>query len=207
MNQVKDKLKSLFSLKNIKKWFSSLVTFTLFATLILMAVLVISSKAAGGEPQVLGYQLKTVLSGSMEPEIKTGSVIAVKPDVDMKGFEKGDIITFKADTEKLITHRITEVVTSGEHVMYRTKGDSNNAEDSAPVLSENVVAQYTGFTIPYAGYFINFANSKNGSLLLMVLPGILLVLYAGLTIKSAINEIEKNSKQLTVPIEDTPPKV
>lgn len=32
-----------------------------------------------GEPQVFGYQLKTVLSGSMEPEIKTGSIIAVKP--------------------------------------------------------------------------------------------------------------------------------
>ncbi|MFD1173679.1 signal peptidase I SipW [Oceanobacillus picturae] len=182
------------SLKQVKKWVSRITTYVLFAALIVMAVVVVSSKASGGEPEIAGYQLKTVLSGSMEPGIQTGSLIAVKPDGDMKRFKDGDVITFMDKEEKLITHRITEVMASGGQVMYRTKGDNNNAEDLEPVLSENVVAQYTGFTIPYLGYLVNFAQSRNGAFLLLI-PGILLLCYSGLTIWRTLGEIEKQNKK------------
>ncbi len=182
------------SLKQVKKWVSRITTYVLFAALIVMAVVVVSSKASGGEPEIAGYQLKTVLSGSMEPGIQTGSLIAVKPDGDMKRFKDGDVITFMDKEEKLITHRITEVMASGEQVMYRTKGDNNNAEDLEPVLSENVVAEYTGFTIPYLGYLVNFAQSRNGAFLLLI-PGILLLCYSGLTIWRTLGEIEKQNKK------------
>lgn len=182
------------SLKQVKKWVSHITTYVLFAALIVMAVVVVSSKASGGEPEIAGYQLKTVLSGSMEPGIQTGSLIAVKPDGDMKRFKDGDVITFMDKEEKLITHRITEVMASGEQVMYRTKGDNNNAEDLQPVLSENVVAEYTGFTIPYLGYLVNFAQSRNGAFLLLI-PGILLLCYSGLTIWRTLGEIEKQNKK------------
>lgn len=182
------------SLKQVKKWVSRITTYLLFAALIVMAVVVVTSKASGGEPEIAGYQLKTVLSGSMEPGIQTGSLIAVKPDGDMKRFKDGDVITFMDEEEKLITHRITEVMASGEQVMYRTKGDNNNAEDLEPVLSENVVAKYTGFTIPYLGYLVNFAQSRNGAFLLLI-PGILLLCYSGLTIWRTLGEIEKQNKK------------
>ena len=58
--------------------------------------------------------------------------------------------------------------------MYETKGDNNNAADTEPVLSENVVAQYADFTIPYIGYFIDFAQSKEGGAILLIGPGMLL---------------------------------
>lgn len=182
------------SLKQVKKWVSRITTYLLLAALIVMAVVVVTSKASGGEPEIAGYQLKTVLSGSMEPGIQTGSLIAVKPDGDMKRFKDGDVITFMDEEEKLITHRITEVMASGEQVMYRTKGDNNNAEDLEPVLSENVVAKYTGFTIPYLGYLVNFAQSRNGAFLLLI-PGILLLCYSGLTIWRTLGEIEKQNKK------------
>lgn len=183
-------------LKTAKKWISNLVTTLLFITLIFMAFVVLSTKASGGEPQIMGYQLKTVLSGSMEPGIKTGSIIAVKPGGDMTRFGEGDVITFKQDKQTLVTHRITEVITSGEHVMYKTKGDNNNAEDMDPVLSENVVAVYTDFTIPYVGYFVEFAKSQLGSALLMILPGVLLFGYSMFSIWQTIGRIEKQQKQL-----------
>lgn len=181
-------------LKKIGKILSNFITFLLFLLLIFMLFLVVSSKAAGGEPQIFGYQLKTVLSGSMEPGIQTGSIIAVKPGGDMTRFQEGDVITFKEEENMLITHRITEVIKSGKHIMYRTKGDNNNAEDLNPVLSENVVAEYTGFTVPYVGYFIDFAKSKNGSALLLILPGILLLGYAAFTIWQIISSIDKKAK-------------
>ncbi|WP_186579914.1 signal peptidase I SipW [Aquibacillus kalidii] len=182
-------------LKKVMKWISRVVTFTLFVTLVFMIFVVISSKASGGEPQIMGYQLKTVLSGSMEPGIKTGSIIAVKPDGEMTAFEKGDVITFMEESDKLVTHRIVDVIKSGENVMYQTKGDNNDGPDPNPVLSENVVAEYTGFTIPYIGYFINYAQSKTGSALLLVLPGLLLLGYAGITIWQAMSQIDNKSKK------------
>ena len=141
-----------------------------------MAFLVVSSKASGGEPQAFGYQLKTVLSGSMEPTFKTGSVIAVKPlnTEERKTLKEDDVITFQESEDILVTHRIIGVTTSGEHVMYETKGDNNNAADMEPVLAENVVAQYAEFTIPYLGYFIDFAQSKEGGAILLIGPGLLL---------------------------------
>lgn len=189
-------------MKSIKKWSSNLVTILLFAVLIMMLIVVISSKASGGEPQAFGYQLKSVLSGSMEPGIKTGSIIAVKPGGDMKRFKENDVITFKEDENILITHRITEVIKNGDQVMYKTKGDNNNAEDMNPVLSVNVVAEYAGFTVPYLGYFIDFTQSKNGAFLLLV-PGLLLIIYSAFTIWKAISQIDGLNKKNTEKIEET----
>ncbi|GGA67066.1 signal peptidase I SipW [Ornithinibacillus halotolerans] len=180
--------------KKILSFLNHATTVVLFLVLISMTVMVVSTKASGGEPEIFGHQLKTVLSGSMEPGIKTGSIIAVKPGGDMTRFKPGDVITFQEEDGKIITHRITEVLESGENTMYRTKGDNNNAEDINPVLSENVLAEYTGFTIPYAGYFISFAQSQNGALLLLI-PGFLLIGYAGITIWRAIRELEVPSKE------------
>ena len=122
--------------KKIMKWINNFVTGILMVLLITVAALVVITKASGGEPQLFGYQFKTVLSGSMEPGIQTGSIISVKQAVDKTNFKVGDVITFQEEEGILITHRITEVVGSGDSVLYRTKGDNNNAEDMNPVLAD-----------------------------------------------------------------------
>ncbi|CAM3913442.1 signal peptidase I SipW [Mesobacillus zeae] len=182
------------NIKMLGKWFSRFITVVMFAVLAVLIFVVVSSKLSGGEPQLFGYQLKTVLSGSMEPGIMTGSVIAVKPDGDMTRFKKNDVITYRVEDNKLVTHRVTKVVKNGDKVMYRTKGDNNRTEDMDPVLSENVVAEYAGYTIPYAGYIIDYAKSKNGSALLLILPGLLLLCYSFFTIWQAVSNLEKKQK-------------
>ncbi|MBH0173627.1 signal peptidase I [Fictibacillus sp. 23RED33] len=172
------------------KWVNHLITFLLSLLLIALVFSVIISKASGGEPQIMGYQLKSVLSGSMEPGIKTGSIIAIKPGGDNTRFQKGDVITFKESEKKLITHRVQEVTGSGKNTQYITKGDNNNAADTNPVLAANVVGEYKGFTVPYVGYLLNGAQSKAGSALLLILPGILLLFYSAVTIWKAIKEVE-----------------
>lgn len=175
---------------------SNILTYVLFVNLIVMAVLVVSSKASGGEPKVFGYQLKTVLSGSMEPTFLTGSIIAVKPlDLEEKmSLVPEDIITFQTADDMLITHRVIDVVHSGDHVLYETKGDNNQTADLDLVLADNVVAKYSGFTIPFIGYFINFAQSKEGSAILLLVPGLLLLGYAGYTIFTTLRELEAKLK-------------
>ncbi|MBD7984550.1 signal peptidase I [Sporosarcina sp. Sa2YVA2] len=184
----------------VMKWINNLLTGVLMVLLIGVASLVVITKASGGEPQFFGYQLKTVLSGSMEPGIQTGSIIAVKLAEDKNAFVEGDVITFM-DEDIIITHRITEVVNSGDSVLYRTKGDNNNAADMNPVMATNVVASYTGFTVPYVGYFINFSQSKNGAFLLLI-PGFLLLIYSGITIWRVLAQIELPQKKADVIGED-----
>ncbi|MDY0393706.1 signal peptidase I SipW [Virgibacillus halophilus] len=174
------------------RWINNTVSLFLAALLILVASIVIISKASGGEPQAFGYQIKTVLSGSMEPDIKTGSIIAVKPGGDMTRFKKNDVITFTSDENILITHRIVKVMPSGNNVRYQTKGDNNDGPDMNPVMSQNVVAEYTGFTVPYVGYALHFLQSKNGAWL-MLIPGFLLMIYSGVTVWRALSEVEKEA--------------
>ncbi|MFC0187107.1 signal peptidase I SipW [Fictibacillus aquaticus] len=181
-----------------KKWAGNIITGLLFITLLSTAFVVVSSKASGGEPKVFGYQLKTVLSGSMEPGIQTGSIIAIKPGGDMTRFKKGDVITFMEEDNRLVTHRVLSVKGEGDATQYTTKGDNNDAADLIPVLAQNVVGEYNGFTIPYIGYLLSGAQSKGGAALLLILPGILLILYSAITIWRAIREVElKNDSTKT----------
>lgn len=176
------------------KWLNRIVSFILMVTLIGVASLVIVTKFSGGEPEVFGYQIKTVLSGSMEPDIKTGSIIAVKTVEDGSKFKKGDVITFMADDNKLVTHRIIDVKKTKNGVAYTTKGDNNNAADSNPVLADNVVGEYKGVTIPYLGYVASFAQSPNGSVFLLIVPGILLLCYGGFSIWRTLAKLETVKK-------------
>lgn len=180
--------------KKTLKVLSSSLNVILFVALIAMTFIVISAKASGGEPEVFGHQIKTVLSGSMEPIIQTGSIIAIKPleEEQKSTLSKGDVVTFLNKDESLITHRVVDVTNTGESVSYVTKGDNNNSADTEPVLAQNVVGQYADFTIPYAGYLMTYATSKAGSLALMIIPGLLLVIYAGYQIWGGIKEFEKD---------------
>ena len=85
--------------QKVMKWINSLVSGILMVLLISVASVVVITKISGGEPQLFGYQLKTVLSGSMEPGIQTGSIIAVKLAEDKTNFKEGDVITFQEEEE------------------------------------------------------------------------------------------------------------
>ncbi|MEK3751043.1 signal peptidase I [Paenibacillus sp. FSL E2-8871] len=179
----------------IKKMINNTLSSIMLVIFILLVVAVVLSKASGGEPAFFGYQIKSVLSGSMEPGIQTGSIVALKPGGDMNRFKKGDVITFRNEENLLITHRVVEATmnnATGE-AMYRTKGDNNDAPDMNPTSSTNVVAEYTGVTVPYVGYAMNFAVSKAGSVVLMIVPGLMLLLYALYSSWKAVAALEKKN--------------
>lgn len=180
--------------KRILKAVSSLMTAVIFLVFLTTLFLVILTKASGGEPSLFGYQLKTVLSGSMEPKIKTGAILSIKETEDPTVFQEGDVITFMTEDETLVTHRIIEVQQDGQ--VYNTKGDANDAADREPVMADNIVGSYTGFTIPYLGYALNFANTSEGAALLLVVPGILLLIYSVVMIWQAFRQIDDEKKAM-----------
>lgn len=175
-----------------------MITIIVILNLIFMTLLVIYLKASKGEAQIFGYQLKTVFSGSMEPTFLTGSVIAIKQlKADERGtLKKGDVITFQTSKKLLVTHRIVGVTSKENNVQYETKGDHNKTADTDLVPSQNVVGQYSGFTIPYIGYILDFAQSKKGTSLLLIVSGILLLGFAIFTFFQVMRELEKKTKSI-----------
>lgn len=114
-----------------------------------------------------------VLSGSMEPAIHTGSVIVVKP---VSAYKVGDVISFGPNTKTQVstTHRIAEMkVVSGEMV-YKTKGDANNSEDTKEVFAKDIIGKVY-FSIPYLGFIIDFVKKPIGLMLVIVIPAVIIV--------------------------------
>ncbi|TFD97089.1 signal peptidase I SipW [Jeotgalibacillus sp. R-1-5s-1] len=146
--------------------------------LITMMLIVVISRITGNEPSFLGYQMKNVLSGSMEPVFMTGSVIQIKKtEHEGTEYDIDDIITFQKEN-KLITHRVVGKVINDREVLYTTQGDNNDGIDSTPVSASQIIGHYTGLTIPYIGYLLKITDTRLGSMLLLVVPGVMLVGFA-----------------------------
>lgn len=162
----------------MKKWARRIFTGLLALLLIVALAAVIDAKLSGGTPTFMGYEIMNVLSGSMEPEIRTGSVIAVRPGGDMSRFAAGDVISFRSvdHPDMIITHRIVEVRKSDSGVQYVTKGDANDAQDPLPVPESHVIGEYAGITVPLLGYLFAFIKSKAGIILFMIVPGASLII-------------------------------
>lgn len=155
----------------------------------------ISAKASGEEANLFGYQIKSVLSGSMEPEMKTGSIIFVKlTDADQLFYEN-DVITFKTKDNMTVTHRIKQVNNEGESFV--TKGDANDGLDIEPVQREDILGSYNGISIPYLGYVMMFLRSSKAQALIFILPGLAIMGYAFFKMRQAIrgNKNKKNKKE------------
>lgn len=125
-------------------------------------------------PSLVGadYAL-TVQSGSMEPEIGTGSVVFVT-ETTADSVDEGDVITYTDDGDNLITHRVVEVHRSETSVRFITKGDANENRDAEPVYRSELVGKVM-FSIPYMGYVVAFGGTRMGYLTLVLVPCVLLI--------------------------------
>ena len=79
-------------------------------------------------PKTKGYQLYTVVSGSMEPAIPTGSLVYVKY-IQPEEIQTEDVIAFYGtDADgSIVTHRV--VSNSAAMGNFITKGDANSDND------------------------------------------------------------------------------
>ena len=134
------------------------------------------------------YKLMTVLSGSMEPAIKTGSVVVVK----QSGLYKiNDIVTFKTvDSSVPVTHRIVWIKKNADNVSYITKGDANKSTDSV-ILDEEMIIGKEVFWVPFAGYGANFTRTRTGLFLLIIIPTVLIVINELFKIKNEYFRLSK----------------
>lgn len=137
-----------------------------------MSVLILALAVLAGIlilPRLLGYQSLAVLSGSMEPKMKTGSIVLAK-ETDVEDIVIGDVITYRLSERTMVTHRVTKVDKEKEE--FTTKGDANNSEDVEPVPFRDVVGKVT-CCIPMIGYLSIYAKTPLG---IAAICGILAIL-------------------------------
>ena len=115
--------------------------------LILASVFVLLSVVltpAGQVPQVLGYSVFRVMTGSMEPEIREDSLLVVKK-IPPEDIAPGDVISFFSPDPMLEgavnTHRVVRVEKESGRIQFITKGDANVIEDTYPVDASALVGR------------------------------------------------------------------
>ena len=148
-----------------RKWSRAVGALAVLGVLGLLALLL-----AAALPRLWGYQSYVIYGSSMEPAIKLGSLVVAEP-VNVDDLQVGDIIAFRSPNEVTVTHRIVGVREEDGQRYFQTKGDASNDADPQDVSLENS-AQQVAYHVPYLGYFVHFAKSTTGIILLIALPAL-----------------------------------
>ncbi|MBU0535069.1 signal peptidase I [Patescibacteria group bacterium] len=103
------------------------------------------------------YRVFTVVSGSMEPIIKNGSLVIVKKT---STYKTNDLVTFKnIEGTGTVTHRIVKIEQSQGKYLIFTKGDGNANVDQVAIKPEDIIGKVV-FTLPLAGKFFLLVSSQ-----------------------------------------------
>jgi signal peptidase len=156
-----------YHLNIMKKFFDTVfsVAHAAFVLLIIIFGLFVLSTAI---PLPGNFQIKIVQSGSMEPAIKTGAVVVIKP---VGTYDVGDVITFGEDSADSVptTHRIVNSRLQAGQVLYTTKGDANDDADIGEISQRDIIGKVL-FDIPYLGFVLDFARKPIGFVLFVGIP-------------------------------------
>lgn len=138
--------------KGFRCWIKRIIGIFLSLIIVLLLVIlgfVLTAKATGQTPSILGYSFYIVESGSMQPTFNIGTVILSKEPTDRYNLSVGDVVTFKTESGATVTHRIMEkIVDTNGNVKYRTKGDNPiNSPDPEFLDPERIIAVFV-FKIP-----------------------------------------------------------
>ncbi len=174
------KLKDIRFIRVLRSIFEAGLRMKLILALIITGLTVVTSNT----DYLFGLKSFTVLSGSMEPAIPTGSIIYTMKNL---GYNLNDVITYKTETGQTVTHRIVGIDSNGQ-ALYRTQGDANNAADSGYVTNEMIIGK-TYFSLPYIGKMSVLLKDPKNLFLVVFFPALIVIGYELWVIKK---EIEKS---------------
>lgn len=177
-----------------KKIVSSLVTLFLICA-VFLCFSVMMQVLNKGYASIGGYSLFRVVTGSMEPEIFAGEMIASK-SVDIETLDVGDVICFRSKSPQMlgrsITHRvIAKSLDAAGNVQLATKGDANLVADEYYVTQENLIGKviWQSHTDSFFSDFVGFFSNKISFLACIALPCLLI---AGLIFRDCVKNVKRD---------------
>ncbi len=191
------------TLKSSFEYVSKLISVSVLVILVIIGCFLIyylisAKRAAKDINYIPKFSLFTIISGSMEPAIKTYDLIFDVRVDDFSKVKKGDVITFNSKSsisfDKKITHRVVDVKIVNDKYEFVTKGDSNPVADSSTVKEGDIIGK-TLFKIPQFGRVQIFLTSKLGWVLFILMPALGVVIYDIFKLFNIFN-VRDNAKQI-----------
>ena len=163
----------------------------------LAIAVVIAVAALALLPYATGWNAVIVLSGSMEPALKTGGLAFVEPVRELETFGGngvtvhaaepvearvrdvaiGDVIAFRSfnDPSRQISHRVIDVIEDDRGTWFQTKGDNSELPDRGLVPAESVVGTIR-YHVPYVGYVADWIRHRDSYFVLVGVPAAIVIL-------------------------------
>ena len=164
----------------MKRIISNIVN-TLSVVIIVAAIFILFTvvmKKPGEAPDIMGYSVFRVLSGSMQPAIPIDSLVVVKR-TDAGKIQEGDIISFYSRDPSLDgfvnTHRVVSIEKEQENITFTTKGDANVIDDRYGVASADLIGKVVLIS-PILGKLVRLLANPLIFLPLIVLPLLVILL-------------------------------
>ena len=163
----------IMKIRNIFLNIINVVSVIIITSAVVVLLTVVLTRS-GEAPNIFGYSVFRVLTGSMEPAIETDSLILVRR-IDPSEIKKDDIISFYSQDPShggaVNTHRVVSAEQDGELWYYTTKGDANQVADKYIVTSNDLIGKVI-FTSHALGLFVRLLANP-----LIFIPVILLPLF------------------------------
>jgi len=141
------------------------------------------------------YKLMSVMSGSMHPTIKVGSLIVVK-SIPVKNYKIGDIITFRPEgaTKDNVTHRIVGIEQKEGTLFFKTKGDANDTPDQKLVAPNQIIGKEL-LAIPFMGYLLTYIKTLPGLIFFIFVPAIIIIAEEIVNIRKEIKRLARKRRK------------
>lgn len=191
--------------KSIFRMIADIISWTIFALLMLLAAFLIyyviatNIYARKGERFRPIVSLYTIISGSMLPTIKVYDVVVNLKIDDPVKLKEGDVITFisqsKINYGETITHRINKITYNNGTYYFTTKGDNNLVPDETPVEFNNIIGKVV-LKIPQLGQAQFFLLKQGSKLFLVLIPSFGILIYDLLKMLNLFDTKKKVDKSL-----------
>lgn len=195
------------SKKSIFKLIADILTWTIFAILMIVAAFLIYYVIANAVYSKKGERFKpivslyTIISVSMLPTIKVYDVVVNLRVDDPSKLHEGDVITFisqsKINYGDTITHRINKITYDNGTYYFTTKGDNNLVPDESPVEFNNIIGKVI-LKIPQLGQAQFFLLKQGSKLFLILIPSFGILIYDLLKMLNLVDTKKKVDKSLEV---------
>ena len=178
IEKISNKIKNKKVTKNIFKYIILTILIILF-----IFNLILSFEE---NTQILGIYMFNIVSESMTPTLQKDDLIIVQK-CEPSELRKGNIITFKQD-EKVISHRIIEIIENRGNIKFRTKGDNNSIPDSEQVETEQMYGKVV-YNIGGVGKIVSYIQNVRGFINIAIFVIIVYILVS-------LRDKQKNTRKM-----------
>ena len=151
IEKISNKIKNKRVTKNIFKYIILNILIVLFVINLILSF--------EENTHILGIYTFNIVSGSMEPTLNVNDVVVVQK-CEPQDLKKEDIITFKQN-DRIISHRIVDIIKQNNNIQFKTKGDNNEISDPDLVDAGQVYGKVL-FSVKKIGKAISYIQNARG---------------------------------------------